>query len=101
MNYCPPWEELSTLIDGELSTERELELRWHLDICTACTRHAAAVAMLKRAIGRTRAREIPSLALRRSVVARVPRRRRLQSRISVVAAPLFITVGAMLLPFVE
>lgn len=72
MTNCPPWKELNALIDGELSTERELQLRWHLDICSACARHATAVVGLKRAVGRVREREIPSPSLRRNVMARAP-----------------------------
>jgi len=101
MPHCPPREELNALVDGELSTERELALRWHLDICRACDRHAAAVVMLKRAIGRARARETPSPALRRSVMTRVLKRRSSPSRTRKRAAPLLIAVGAMLLSFVE
>jgi anti-sigma factor RsiW len=72
MTKCPPWEDLNVLIDGELSTTRELQLRWHLDVCSACTRHAAAVVALKRAVGRVRERGLPSPSLRRTVMARVP-----------------------------
>jgi anti-sigma factor RsiW len=72
MTHCPPWEELNALIDGELSTERELPLRWHLDICSACSRHATTVVTLKRAVGRVRERDVPSPALRRNVMARAP-----------------------------
>ena len=72
MTNCPPWEELNVLIDGELSTTRELRLRWHLEICSSCARHAAAVVRLKRAVGRVREPDLPSPALRRNVMARVP-----------------------------
>ena len=72
MTNCPPWEKLNALIDGELSAERELQFRWHLDICSACARHAAAVVTLKRAVGRVRERDVPSPSLRRNVMARAP-----------------------------
>ena len=72
MTNCPPWEELNALIDGELSIERELQFRWHLDICRACTRHATSVVTLKRAVGRVRERDVPSPLLRRNVIGRVP-----------------------------
>jgi anti-sigma factor RsiW len=88
MNHCPPFEELNALIDGELFTEHELALRWHLDICTACTQHAAAVAALKRAVGRAGVRETPSPGLRRSVMTRLPKRRSWRSRARAIAAPL-------------
>ncbi len=70
MTNCPPWEELNALLDGELSTERELQLRWHLDICDACARHGAAVVTLKRAVGQVRERDVPSPTLRRNVSSR-------------------------------
>ena len=76
MNHCPASEELNALVDGELSAERELEVRWHLDLCEACTRWVDGVMALKRAVGRAQGREIPSPALRRSVQARRPKRRR-------------------------
>jgi anti-sigma factor RsiW len=101
MNHCPPLEELNALIDGEIPAGRELEIRWHLDICGSCTRHAAAVVALKRAVGRARDREIPSPALRRSVMAHVPKRRSGQWRARAVVAPLLITVGAMLFRFFD
>lgn len=100
MSHCPPLEELSALIDGELSNERELGIRWHLDICHACARSADAVVALKRAVGRAHNREIPLPALRRSVMARVPKRRRgRQWRAGAIAAPLFIAAGALLCCF--
>lgn len=88
MTNCPPWEELNALIDGELSTEHELAVRRHLDICSACARHATAVVVLKRAVGRAGDREPPSPALRRSVMTHVPKRRSLRSRARAAAAPL-------------
>ena len=76
MTHCPSLEELIALIDGELISDRELEIRWHLDVCSACTRSADGVVALKRAVSRAHAREVPSPALRRNVEACVPRRRR-------------------------
>ena len=72
MTNCPSWEELNMLVDGELSITRELRLRWHLDICSPCARHAGAMVTLKRAVGRVRERDLPSPALRRTVTARTP-----------------------------
>jgi anti-sigma factor RsiW len=72
MTNCPTWEELNALIDGELSAERELQFRWHLDLCSACALHAAGVVTLKRAVGRLHERNVPSPALRRHVMGRVP-----------------------------
>jgi anti-sigma factor RsiW len=100
MSHCPPLEELSALIDGDLSPRRELEIRWHLDICRTCACYADTVVGLKRAVGRAHDREIPSPAFRRSVMARVPKRRRgRQWRAGAVAAPLFIAAEALLFCF--
>ena len=97
MNCCPAFEELSALIDGGLSPARELEIRWHLDICRACVRYADAVVALKGAIGRAHNRDLPLPALRRSVRARLPKRRRgWQWRARAVAAPLLVASSAML-----
>jgi anti-sigma factor RsiW len=91
INLCLPSDEVNGLIDGELSTERELEVRWHLDLCAVCARSIAAAVAIKRAVGRAYDREVPSLALRRSVVARLstiaPRRskRRRQGRADAAA----------------
>ena len=71
INLCPASDEVNGLIDGELAVDRELEVRWHLDLCAACTRSVGAAVALKHAVGRAYDREVPSLALRRSVLARV------------------------------
>ncbi len=97
MSHCPPLEELNALIDGELSSGRELELRWHLDICATCTRSAGAVVALKRAVGRAHHREVPLPALRRSVMVRLPKRRRgWQWRAGAIAGPLLVATSAVL-----
>lgn len=97
MTQCPPFEELIALIDGELMTGRELAIRWHLDICSACTRFADGVVALKRAVGRAHDREIPSPALRRSVMAHAPKPKRgWKLRAGAFAAPLFMATGAIL-----
>jgi anti-sigma factor RsiW len=71
LNRCPSREEVNCLIDGELSAGRELEVRWHLDVCPGCARSLSGVEALKRAVGRAYDREVPSPALRRSVLAPV------------------------------
>lgn len=63
---------MNALIDGELAAQRELQLRWHFDICSACARSAAAVVTLKRAVGRAHERDVPSPKLRRNVMTRAP-----------------------------
>ena len=73
MSSCPGFDELSALIDGDLSPGRELAVRWHLDICSTCARYAETVVALKRAVGRAHNRDLPLPALRRSVKARLPR----------------------------
>ena len=69
-------EELNAMIDGELRVERELELRWHLDLCQPCTLATARIVALKQAVGRTAQCEVASPTLRRSVTnhAIVPHR---------------------------
>jgi anti-sigma factor RsiW len=100
MTHCPTLEELSALIDGELHTERELEIRWHLDMCQMCNRAADGVVALKRAVGRAHDHEAPSPALRRSVMARLPKhKRRWHWRAGAIAAPLFIAAAALLFCF--
>ena len=69
MTGCPSMKEVNAFLDGELPPKRELELRWHLDLCGACVRSAAGVAALKRAVGRSGRYEAPSPALRRNVTA--------------------------------
>ena len=97
INCCPVFEELSALIDGDLSPTRELQVRWHLDICPTCTRHADIVVALKRAVGRAHERDIPLPALRRSVRARWPRRRGgWQWRAGAIAAPLLVAASMVL-----
>jgi len=98
MSHCPLLEEVSALVDGELSGERELEIRWHLDICHACARSADAVVALKRAVGRAHHRDVPLPALRRSVMARVLKRRRgWRPRAGAIAGSVLVATGAVLL----
>ena len=68
MTHCPAMEEMNAMIDGELLAEKELELRWHLDICEPCGRLCAALVALKCVVGRARQCETPSPTLRRSVM---------------------------------
>jgi len=100
MSSCPTFAELSALIDGDLSPTRELQIRWHLDICRTCACYAGTVVALKRAVGRAQEGEVPSPAFRRSVMARLPKRRRArQWRAGAIAAPLFITAEVLLFCF--
>jgi anti-sigma factor RsiW len=97
INSCPVFEELSALIDGDLSPARELQVRWHVDICATCARYADVVVALKRAVGRAHERDIPLPALRRSVRARWPRRRGgWQWRAGAIAAPLLVAASMVL-----
>jgi len=97
MNSCPAFDELSALIDGDLTPARELEVRWHLDICATCARCAAAVVALKRVVGRAHNRDLPLPGLRRSLRACLPKRRRSwRWRAGALAAPLLVAASAVL-----
>jgi anti-sigma factor RsiW len=76
MSGCPAFEDLSALIDGDLRSERELAVRRHLDLCATCRREVDGLTALKRAVGRAYDNEVPAPALRRAVMARLPKRRR-------------------------
>jgi anti-sigma factor RsiW len=96
MRSCPPFAELNALIDGDLDSEAELEVRRHLDLCAACRRTVAAITALKQAVGRAYASETPPPALRRAVVAR-SRTRRVKWHwwAGAIAAMLLAVVGAL------
>jgi anti-sigma factor RsiW len=97
MSSCPAFDELSALVDGDLTPARELEVRWHLDICATCARYAEAVVTLKRVVGRAHDRDLPLPALRRSVRASLPKRRRSwRWRAGALAAPLLVAASAVL-----
>jgi anti-sigma factor RsiW len=95
MSSCPAFNELSALVDGDLSPGRELEVRWHLDICPTCARQIETVRALKRAVGRAHDRDLPLPALRRAIRACLPKRRR-GWRAGVLAAPLLVAASAVL-----
>jgi len=74
MSGCPAFEDLSALIDGDLSNEKEV--RQHVDRCVTCRRQVDSLAALKRVVGRAYDSELPSPGLRSAVTARLPKRRR-------------------------
>lgn len=76
MSECPPFEDLSALTDGDLSSEQESEVRQHLDGCASCRRELDGLIALKGAVGRAYDSELPSPTLRRAVAASFPKRRR-------------------------
>ena len=66
-------EDLSALIDGDLSSEHESKVRRHLDRCATCRRQLNGLTALKWAVGRAYDSEMPSPALRRAVRAGLPK----------------------------
>ena len=79
MSGCPAFEELSALVDGDLSGNRERHLREHLEQCTSCRAQLDGLTALKRTVGRTYEGETPSPALRRAVRAAATKQRRRRS----------------------
>lgn len=48
---CEAWvEDLSALIDGELSAEREAEVRAHVDSCESCRARVGALCQVGLAL---------------------------------------------------
>jgi len=76
MRACPALEDLSALIDADLSRDQEVKVSHHLEGCDSCRREVEGLAALKRAVGRAYDSELPSPALRRAVTAGLPKRRR-------------------------
>ncbi len=76
MSECPAFEDLSALIDGDLSSEQESEVRQHLDGCATCCLQLDGLIALKGAVGRAYDSELPSPTLRRAVTAGLPKGRR-------------------------
>ena len=76
MSDCPAFDDLSALVDGDLASEREADLRQHLERCEPCRREVDALVALKRAVGRAYETEVPAPSLRRAVTAALPKRRR-------------------------
>ena len=79
MSGCPAFEDLSALVDGDLSSNQERQVREHVQHCAPCRRQLDALTALKRTVGRAYEGEAPSPALRRTVRAGVSKRRRKQS----------------------
>ena len=79
MSGCPAFEKLSASIDGDLPSKQESALRRHLESCAACRRQVDALTALKRVVGRAYDNEVPAPALRRTVSAGLPKRRRRMS----------------------
>ena len=79
MSGCPAFEDLSALVDGDLSGNHERQLREHVRHCTPCRRQVDALTALKRAVGRAYEGEVPSPALRRAVRVGLSKHRRKQS----------------------
>lgn len=86
-------EDLSALVDGELSSAEEAEVRAHLATCAQCSAELAAVEAVRSLV-----RALPLLDLPPVVVERVrwADRRRAPSRIAAVAAA-GVAVAASLL----
>ena len=79
MSGCPAFEDLSALVDGDLSGNHERQLREHVQHCAQCRRQVDALAALKRSVGRAYEGEVPSPALRRTVRAGLSKSRRKSS----------------------
>ena len=79
MSGCPAFEDLSALVDGDLSGNHERQLREHVQHCALCRRQLDALTALKRTVGRAYEGDTPSPALRRRVRARLSKQRRKQS----------------------
>ena len=79
MSGCPAFEDLSALVDGDLSGNHERQLREHVQHCVPCRRQLDALTALKRTVGRAYEGEAPSPALRRRVRAGLSKQRRKQS----------------------
>jgi anti-sigma factor RsiW len=79
MSGCPAFEDLSALVDGDLSGNQERQLREHLEECTSCRAQFDALTTLKRSVGRAYEGEAPSPALRRAVRAGAAKGRRQRS----------------------
>ncbi len=76
MSVCPAFEDLSVLIDGDLSRQQEGKVRRHLGRCATCSKELEALTAIKRAVGRAYDCELPSAAFRRAIAQGLPRRRR-------------------------
>lgn len=68
---CERYEEdLSSLIDGELSAQREAELQGHLDACTGCRQRLEALRGVDRALAEVALPEV-SAELRTRLQAQI------------------------------
>ena len=76
MSGCPAFEDLSALVDGDLSRTQARQLHQHVEQCTFCRAQLDGLTALKRTVGRAYADETPSPALRRAVRAGTAKRRR-------------------------
>jgi anti-sigma factor RsiW len=76
MRGYPAFEDLSALVDGDLSGNQERQLREHLRHCASCRGQLDALTALKRTVGRAYEGEVPSPALRQAVRAGLSMRRR-------------------------
>jgi len=63
-------EELSALIDGELSVEREAEVRAHLDACARCRSQVEALCNVDLTLASAELPEVPA-ELRQRLAARI------------------------------
>ena len=95
MSPCPPFQDLSALVDGALPSGRELAVRQHLEHCARCRRWVGGVNALKQAVGRAYGGNVPSPELRRAVRASLPKRRHWWWA-GVVAGPFLLASGAFL-----
>jgi anti-sigma factor RsiW len=58
---CEPYEEeLSALIDGELSSQREAQVRDHLSVCAGCSRSLEALRGVDHALAEIAMPEVPA-----------------------------------------
>ncbi len=79
MSGCPAFEELSALVDGDLSGSQERQVHEHLEKCTPCRAQFDALIALKRTVGRAYEGETPSPVLRGAVRAAAAKQRRRRS----------------------
>lgn len=92
-------EDLSALLDGELTATEELELRRHLDTCAACQTWRQQLTALSSGIAACLGRERAPRSLARRIEALAPRRMRREIRAAAgVAAAALAASLLFLLP---
>ena len=67
MNCQEAMAVLWDYLDGELSTEREAAMRWHLEVCAPCLKHHAFERAFLDAVATARRSDAASPVLRERV----------------------------------